>query len=133
MGILHYAQQHLAVELKESWYEALQRWEEALAAYERKTTAGSTTSQLQEAVLGRMRCLGALARWEELGALCRDAWPGSEAGAKVEMAPLGATAAWNMGEWEEMADYVALLDTGEEVPAQPRMVGGGCGPATGPS
>ncbi len=28
------AQKHLHMELKESWYEKLQRWDEALGAYE---------------------------------------------------------------------------------------------------
>ena len=31
VGILKHAQQHHAVELKESWYEKLGRWEDALA------------------------------------------------------------------------------------------------------
>eukprot|EP00820_Chromera_velia_P019501 Cvel_28328.t1-p1 / transcript=Cvel_28328.t1 / gene=Cvel_28328 / organism=Chromera_velia_CCMP2878 / gene_product=Target of rapamycin, putative / transcript_product=Target of rapamycin, putative / location=Cvel_scaffold3684:1-13594(-) / protein_length=1847 / sequence_SO=supercontig / SO=protein_coding / is_pseudo=false len=33
-GVLEYAQKHLHVTLKESWYEKLQRWEDALEAYE---------------------------------------------------------------------------------------------------
>jgi phosphatidylinositol kinase/protein kinase (PI-3 family) len=36
IGILHYAQTHHNVRLKESWYEKLQNWEEALSAYEAK-------------------------------------------------------------------------------------------------
>jgi serine/threonine-protein kinase mTOR len=36
VGILTYAQKHLAMELKEEWYEKLGRWDEALEAYERR-------------------------------------------------------------------------------------------------
>lgn len=85
VGILAYAQHHLSVELKESWYEQLQRWQEALVQYEKKAAAaaadlaaagaadmgflGAAASSasaaaltLLDTTLGRMRCLGALAR-----------------------------------------------------------------------
>lgn len=111
VGILTYAQQHLSVELKESWYEKLQRWDEALEAYTSK--ASQTTSV--HAVLGRMRCLAALARWEELNSLCRESWARAEPGARLEMAPMAANAAWNMGEWDMMGEYVHRLDDGDEL------------------
>jgi FKBP12-rapamycin complex-associated protein len=53
-------------------------------------------------------------RWEELIHLCRDAWAPAEPAARLEMAPLGAGAAWNLGYWDEMADYVAVLPDGSE-------------------
>ena len=57
IGILTKAQQDLHMELKESWYEKLQRWEEALEAYERKYAASPPASPAHlEATLGRMRC-----------------------------------------------------------------------------
>lgn len=57
IGILTKAQQDLHMELKESWYEKLQRWEEALEAYERKYAASPLASPAHlEATLGRMRC-----------------------------------------------------------------------------
>ena len=56
IGILTKAQQDLHMELKESWYEKLQRWEEALEAYERKYAASPPASPAHlEATLGRMR------------------------------------------------------------------------------
>ena len=36
VGVLTYAQRHLAMELKEGWYEKLCRWDEALEAYQRR-------------------------------------------------------------------------------------------------
>lgn len=60
-------------------YEKLQRWDEALEAYERRLTRETPGSvEYHSALLGRMRCLGALAEWEALSALCRQEWQKSE-------------------------------------------------------
>ncbi|XP_074572810.1 serine/threonine-protein kinase TOR [Curcuma longa] len=114
VGILTYSQQYMDVQLKESWYEKLQRWDDALRAYTIKSSQASNPSQNLDATLGRMRCLAALARWEELSALCREQWMAAEPGARLEMAPMAASAAWNMGEWDHMAEYVSKLDDGDD-------------------
>eukprot|EP00976_Prorocentrum_cordatum_P107645 1194677-Prorocentrum_minimum.AAC.6 len=89
VGILTYAQQHLSLELKESWYEKLQRWDEALEAYQRKrATTESGNSSAVKLVLGEMRCLHALAEWDHLSRLCREFWPLVDAAARTSMAPL---------------------------------------------
>ncbi|KAA8545737.1 hypothetical protein F0562_020812 [Nyssa sinensis] len=74
VGILTYAQQHLGVKLKESWYEKLQRWDDALNAYTSKASQALSQHLVLDATLGRMRCLAALARWEELNNLCKEYW-----------------------------------------------------------
>ncbi|KAH7836314.1 hypothetical protein Vadar_034584 [Vaccinium darrowii] len=114
VGILTYAQQHLNVQLKESWYEKLQRWDNALVAYTAKASQVSNPHLVLDATLGRMRCLAALAHWEELSNLCKEYWTPAEPAARLEMAPLAARAAWNMGEWDQMAEYVSRLDDGDE-------------------
>nr|CAB3465509.1 unnamed protein product [Digitaria exilis] len=114
IGILTYSQQNLEVQLKESWYEKLHRWDEALRAYTMKSSQASGPLQNLDATLGRMRCLAALARWEDLSALCREQWTGAEPSARLEMAPMAANAAWHMGEWDHMAEYVSRLDDGDE-------------------
>ncbi|CAI0401191.1 unnamed protein product [Linum tenue] len=114
VGILTYAQLHLGVQLKESWYEKLQRWDDALRAYTAKASQASSPHLVLEATLGRMRCLAALARWEELNNLCKEYWTPAEPAARLEMAPMAANAAWNMGEWDQMAEYVSRLDDGDE-------------------
>lgn len=114
VGILTYAQQNLGVQLKESWYEKLQRWDDALKAYTVKASQASTPHLVLDATLGRMRCLAALARWEELNNLCKEYWTPAEPAARLEMAPMAANAAWNMGEWDQMAEYVSRLDDGDE-------------------
>ncbi|XP_024523697.1 serine/threonine-protein kinase TOR, partial [Selaginella moellendorffii] len=113
VGILTYAQRNLGVQLKESWYEKLQRWEAALDAYTAKASQATSPHASLEPTLGRMRCLVALARWEELSTLCRETW--SEPSAQLQMAPMAASAAWNMGEWEEMEEYVSQMDNGDEM------------------
>ncbi|KAI3820134.1 hypothetical protein L1987_13992 [Smallanthus sonchifolius] len=114
VGILTYAQQRLDVQLKESWYEKLQRWDDALKAYTAKSAQASSQHLILDATLGRMRSLAALARWEELNNMCRDYWTSAEPAARLEMAPMAASAAWNMGEWDQMAEYVSKLDDGDE-------------------
>ncbi|VAH18393.1 unnamed protein product [Triticum turgidum subsp. durum] len=117
IGILTYSQQHLEVQLKESWYEKLHRWDEALRAYTMKSSQASGPlqhSQNLDATLGRMRCLASLARWEDLSTLCREQWTGAEPPARLEMAPMAANAAWHMGEWDQMSEYVSRLDDGDE-------------------
>lgn len=114
VGILTHAQQHLDVQLKESWYEKLQRWDDALKAYTAKASQASSPHLVLDATLGRMRCLAALARWEELNNLFKEYWTPAEPAARLEMAPMAAKAAWNMGEWDQMAEYVSRLDDGDE-------------------
>ncbi|KAH0639184.1 hypothetical protein KY290_036477 [Solanum tuberosum] len=85
--ILTYAQQHLGVQLKESWYEMLQLWDDALKAYTDKTSQASSPHLCLDATL---------ARWEELNNLCKEYWMPAE----LEMAPM----------WDQMAEYVSRLD-----------------------
>ncbi|KAF7840710.1 serine/threonine-protein kinase TOR [Senna tora] len=70
--------------------------------------------ELGASFAGRMRCLASLARWEELNNLCKEYWTPAEPSARLEMAPMAASAAWNMGEWDQMAEYVSRLDDGDE-------------------
>ena len=52
LGILVFGQQNLDVKLKTAWYEKLQRWPEALQAYETCSDPNS-----DHALLGRITCL----------------------------------------------------------------------------
>ncbi|KAG2382314.1 hypothetical protein C9374_005516 [Naegleria lovaniensis] len=112
MGILKYAQKNHSIELKESWYEKLQRWKEAYDAYSIKQKQNPYDQSL---TLGKMRCLKAIGEWEKLFKLCQDSWNTVSDSIKEEMAPMAAAAAWNLGEWESMRNYVNILseDTSE--------------------
>ena len=63
--------------MQESWYEKLNRWDEALDAYERKYAATASNPRAPahiDAALGRLRCLAALAEWNKLSNVARDEW-----------------------------------------------------------
>eukprot|EP00742_Colponemidia_sp_Colp-10_P007030 GILJ01007544.1.p1 GENE.GILJ01007544.1~~GILJ01007544.1.p1 ORF type:complete len:2402 (-),score=355.14 GILJ01007544.1:281-6541(-) len=108
VGILNHARRHLNFELKESWYEKLHRWEDALEAYERKQLEDPL---LMELTLGRMRCLHALGEYERLAMLSQDLWRrAEEASMRRDVAPLAAAAAWNLGQWDLMEDYVSAME-----------------------
>ncbi|XP_030468800.2 serine/threonine-protein kinase TOR-like isoform X2 [Syzygium oleosum] len=113
VGILTFAQQRLDFQL-ESWYEKLHRWDDALQAYNLRASEASSSHLVLNAILGQMRCLAALARWEELNNLCKEYWTPAEPAVRLEMAPMAATAAWNMGEWDQMAEYVSRLDDSDD-------------------
>ncbi|MEW5308376.1 MAG: hypothetical protein WDW38_000344 [Sanguina aurantia] len=111
VGVLTFAQKNLNMELKETWYEKLCRWDEALEAYERRLgreRAGSV--EYQGALLGKMRCLASLAEWETLSSLCRVEWGRSESHMRREMSVIAAHASWHMESWDEMGVYVDTLD-----------------------
>ncbi|PWZ19657.1 Serine/threonine-protein kinase TOR [Zea mays] len=60
IGILTYSQQNSEVQLKESWYEKLHRWDEALKAYTVKSSQTSGPLQNLDATLdeNKLRMLG---------------------------------------------------------------------------
>ncbi|MCI07170.1 serine/threonine-protein kinase TOR-like, partial [Trifolium medium] len=51
VGVLTYAQQHLEFQLKESWYEKLQRWDDALKAYTAKASQVTSAQLVLETTL----------------------------------------------------------------------------------
>ena len=82
------------VEVKESWFEKLGRWDDALRTYEARllqlgpqTTMDRelgateqcgnfvTSTQYMELTLGRMRCLDALGEFEKVAGLAQEMWP----------------------------------------------------------
>ena len=101
-------------------YEKLQRWPDALAAYERKLAAVRPDSEAHmEAVLGKCRCLAALAQWEALFGVCRESWARGTPLLRQNMAPIAAHAAWQLGDWQAMRQYsdvVAQLPANSEGP-----------------
>lgn len=106
IGILKFSQQHHNIELKESWYEKLQRWEDALVAYEGKQREDPLNFDV---TLGRMRCLQALGDFERLSQLTQEKWNNASDDVRKQIAPLGAAAAWGLWQWELMDDYIAAM------------------------
>ena len=105
-GALTYAREHMDITHHEEWYEKLHRWEEALAAYDRR--AKEQPDHL-ETVFGQMRCLHALGEWEHLTELVQEKWPLANADGRRKMAPLAAAAAWSFGQWDMMDEFIAAM------------------------
>lgn len=96
------------VEVQESWYEKLGRWEDALDAYERRQAEQPASLAI---VLGRMRCLKNLGEWQKLDELARSAWPRLEGNVEGRgmVAPFAARAAWALGRWRDMDVYLPYI------------------------
>eukprot|EP01104_Vermistella_antarctica_P000464 TRINITY_DN1061_c7_g1_i1.p1 TRINITY_DN1061_c7_g1~~TRINITY_DN1061_c7_g1_i1.p1 ORF type:complete len:2466 (-),score=573.86 TRINITY_DN1061_c7_g1_i1:99-7496(-) len=109
IGILLYAQDRHAIDLRESWYEKLERWDDALFAYRQKARKNPKSVDL---TFGQMRCLHALCEWDELSRLARTTWEATmvENPLRANIAPLGAIASWNLGNWSDMREYVNAID-----------------------
>lgn len=103
VGILRNAQKYRDFDLKETWFEKLQRWDEALAAYQRREMEDPTSF---EVTMGKMRCLHALGEWEVLSSLAQQKWSLSSIDHKRAIAPLAAAAAWGQKKWELMDNYI---------------------------
>ncbi|KAG7693019.1 hypothetical protein KL933_004170 [Ogataea haglerorum] len=106
IGILKYAQDHHGLQLKETWYEKLQRWDDALRAYNEREKEEPNSTDI---TMGKMRCLHALGEWELLSELAQDKWNNSSGDIKRAIAPLAAAAAWGLGQWERMGNYISVM------------------------
>ncbi|KAL7268146.1 phosphatidylinositol kinase-related protein kinase tor1 [Rhizina undulata] len=105
IGILRRGQQYQDVQLRESWFEKLQRWDEALTAYAKK----ELTEPSFDITLGKMRCLHALGEWDILSQLAQDKWKHASREGQKHIAPLAAAAAWGLGQWELMDEYINVM------------------------
>ncbi|EPZ33264.1 phosphatidylinositol kinase Tor2 [Rozella allomycis CSF55] len=106
IGILVYTQSKQNFELKESWYEKLHRWEEALIAYEKRSLEDPDNS---EYTFGKMRCLHALGDWERLSEVSQEKWLQADEDVRKQIAPLAAGAAWGLKQWESLDDYLSVI------------------------
>ncbi|POY71739.1 putative Non-specific serine/threonine protein kinase [Rhodotorula taiwanensis] len=106
IGILTHAHQVHNLELKEEWYIELERWEDALAAFERKAQEQPDSFDV---TLGRMRCLHALGEWESLAGLAQQNWSRATHDMRRKIAPLAAAASWGLAQWESMDAYISVL------------------------
>lgn len=105
-GILRKAQGQHQVEMKESWFEKLQRWEDALQAYQKREREDPHNF---EVVKGKMHCLHALGNWDVLSSLAQEKWLTASSENRKDIAPLAATAAWGMGQWDLMDTYLSVM------------------------
>ncbi|KAF2500193.1 ARM repeat-containing protein [Lophium mytilinum] len=105
-GILRKAQNYNDVELKETWFEKLQKWDEALHSYERREAVDGESFEI---TMGKMRCLHALGEWDLLSELSNKKWEAATPDVKKTIAPLAATAAWGQGKFSDMDKYLGVM------------------------
>lgn len=105
-GILRKAQGYQDVELKETWFEKLQRWEEALTSYQRREREEPDSFEI---TMGKMRCLHALGEWDLLSSLSKEKWANASQDYRKAIAPLAATAAWGLGKFADMDSYLGVM------------------------
>ena len=106
VGILRNAQKYRDFELKETWFEKLGRWDEALKAYQNREREDPTAFEI---TMGKMRCLHALGEWDLLSSLAQEKWSLAAIDHKRLIAPLAAAAAWGLGQWELMDNYLEAM------------------------
>ena len=106
VGILRNAQKYRDFELKETWFEKLGRWDEALLAYQDRERQDPTAFEI---IMGKMRCLHALGEWDILSNLAQEKWSLASIDNKRLIAPLAAAAAWGLGQWELMDNYLEAM------------------------
>ncbi|KAG9256851.1 armadillo-type protein [Emericellopsis atlantica] len=111
IGILRKAQLYKdGIQLRESWFEKLQRWDEALAFYNKREAEIPEDQPVPvDVVMGKMRCLHALGEWDALADLTGTAWANSSLEVQRKIAPLATAAAWGLGKWDSMENYLSSL------------------------
>jgi FKBP12-rapamycin complex-associated protein len=106
-GILSFAQKRHGIVLKESWYEKLQRWDQALAEYEKKL---AENPEEMEALLGVCRCRQALGDWGNLNEMSTQIWKDASEDIKNTVAPWAASSAWSLAKWDQMKVFTEKID-----------------------
>ncbi|KAJ8906325.1 hypothetical protein NDN08_002818 [Rhodosorus marinus] len=116
VGVLIDAERRFGVRRREEWFEKLQRWDDALAAYDADgiVTVEDDGTRLSEwdRKMGRIRCLNELGEWRRMDDLCAQAWEESEGSddMRQQLAMEGAASvALSLGRWDEFAERVAYI------------------------
>ncbi|CAL2028656.1 unnamed protein product [Caenorhabditis brenneri] len=154
-GVVRYAERNeMNFQMRGRWYEKLNEWEKALDAYEleekQQKVSAPNLQQLnnedesslstakavanEEARMHEMRCLEALARWDELNSKSaiwaeqrtkRSDTIRDEINKKQldhKMAVIAARGAWAVDNWERMAEYVSVISENTQDGAMLRAI-----------
>ncbi|KAK4187076.1 phosphatidylinositol 3-kinase tor2 [Podospora australis] len=98
------------IQLRESWFEKLERWDEALNFYcQREREVPEDQPVPVDIVMGKMRCYHALGEWDSLSALAGKTWANSGPEVQRRIAPLATTAAWGLSKWDSMDTYLQSM------------------------
>ncbi|KAH6692211.1 phosphatidylinositol 3-kinase tor2 [Plectosphaerella plurivora] len=111
IGILRKAQLYReGIQLRETWFEKLERWEEALEFYnKREADVPDDQAVPVDIIMGKMRCLHALGEWEALATIAGSTWSNSSPDVQKLIAPLATAAAWGLNKWDAMDSYLQSM------------------------
>lgn len=111
IGILRKAQLYKdGIQLRETWFEKLERWEEALQFYDKREKEIPADQAVPiDIVMGKMRCLHALGEWDALASIAGNTWANSAPEIQRRIAPLATAAAWGLGKWDSMDIYLQSM------------------------
>ncbi|KAK7963971.1 FKBP12-rapamycin complex-associated protein [Apiospora saccharicola] len=111
IGILRKAQLYKdGIRLRETWFEKLERWDEALESYNKREANVPADQAIPiDIVMGKMRCFHALGEWDALAGLAGNTWSNSAPEIQRLIAPLATAAAWGLGKWDAMDNYLQSL------------------------
>ena len=106
-GVLAMALRYEGDGIGEQWYEKLHRWEDALAAYERRQLLDGED---EEVLMGRMRAMKELQQWERLAALGSSTFLCSDdVSFRSSIAPLVSAAVHQLRCWDLLEPYLPYL------------------------
>ena len=100
------------LKLNENWYEKLGRWQEALDIYEQKLESNPTDANLH---LGRLRCLKAFAKWDEISSVCDTLLQQKHDEETIRsLASFKSFAGYHLREWSSLNKFVNLMQQNSE-------------------
>ncbi|KAK6628142.1 hypothetical protein RUM43_001953 [Polyplax serrata] len=91
---------------QEIWYEKLHNWEKAKTAYQERLDENPHDVDF---TLGQMRCMEALGEWDQLHDVANKHWPNWNDDGRQRMSRMAAAAAWGLGKWDAMEQYVSCI------------------------
>eukprot|EP01125_Pyxidicula_operculata_P012255 TRINITY_DN4020_c0_g1_i2.p1 TRINITY_DN4020_c0_g1~~TRINITY_DN4020_c0_g1_i2.p1 ORF type:complete len:2409 (-),score=332.13 TRINITY_DN4020_c0_g1_i2:1267-8115(-) len=117
-GLLLKNEEEFQIPVNLEWYEKLQEWLKTLEEYEKIQEKSPDNVKI---MLGRMRCLKHLGRWQELSDLsikCRSTIQSklihdeecADKNSIPEVSSFSLSAAFNLGNWEDLEKNVMQLD-----------------------
>lgn len=112
LGMLKIATNFYHFDAKESWFQKLQKWQEALNIYDNKFTEDVVRKGSEvdiDTINGKMSCMHALGKWEELELFAEKNWNNFSNTCKEKVAPLAAAAAWGTEKFDKMDNYIGVM------------------------
>ncbi|CAB3408784.1 unnamed protein product [Caenorhabditis bovis] len=115
-GVVRYAERNRMNMMRGRWYEKLNEWEKALESYR------SDPDQPDDVTMHEMRCLEALAHWDDLNKKTEPYTKDKTLPMDHKMAVIAARGAWAVGNYENMQSFVDRISENTQDGAMLRAV-----------